>query len=93
MLLFEFITSTEPLYILLCAVASSGVLLAYIASSRAPAALAKRVNATLPPGPPRLPLLGSLLRYPTLRWFETFSELQKQYGELFVPRVERSCLI
>jgi hypothetical protein len=69
-----------PLYIFLYAMTSIGILLAYFTSS-APSVLAKRANARLPPGPPRLPLLGSLLKYPTLRWFETFSDLQKQYGE------------
>jgi hypothetical protein len=82
MSLIDLITSMDPVYILLCAVASSGVLLAYFASST-PSVLARRANARLPPGPPRLPLLGSLLKYPKNRWFETFSDLQKQYGESY----------
>ncbi|KAJ7866310.1 hypothetical protein B0H13DRAFT_1507443, partial [Mycena leptocephala] len=33
-----------------------------------------------PPGPPKLPILGSLCNFPETRQWETFMELSKRYN-------------
>ena len=35
-----------------------------------------------PPGPPRDPIIGNLRSFPRMRWADTFSRLQKVYGDL-----------
>lgn len=42
----------------------------------------KPSHPPLPPGPPRDPIIGSARSFPPNRWYETFSKMQKTYGDL-----------
>ncbi|KIM29959.1 hypothetical protein M408DRAFT_328406 [Serendipita vermifera MAFF 305830] len=42
----------------------------------------KPSHPPLPPGPPRDPIIGSVRSFPASRWYESFSEMQKKYGDL-----------
>jgi len=44
-------------------------------------ARAKRAGAKLPPGPKKSFLVGNLFNFPRTRWYENFTEWQKEYGE------------
>ncbi|KIM24701.1 hypothetical protein M408DRAFT_331670 [Serendipita vermifera MAFF 305830] len=59
------------------AVVASGV---YIAS-RTPSSKAKKAGAKLPPGPNNW-LLGAVLTFPQHHWYETFTQWQKDFGDL-----------
>lgn len=61
-----------------------------------------RRQQPLPPGPPRLPILGNALQMPTQREWLTFSEWAKKYGiyrgfafrqlRILIPLRRRPCL-
>ncbi|CAG7852712.1 O-methylsterigmatocystin oxidoreductase Short=OMST oxidoreductase; AltName: Full=Aflatoxin B synthase; AltName: Full=Aflatoxin biosynthesis protein Q; AltName: Full=Cytochrome P450 64 [Serendipita indica DSM 11827] len=56
--------------------------LACYLSSNSASAKAKRLGARLPPGPPKAVLVGNLFNFPNGRWYETFSEWAKEYGDV-----------
>jgi hypothetical protein len=45
-----------------------------------PKGKARRAGAILPPGPKRDFLIGNLRTFPKTRWYEVFSDWQKEYG-------------
>jgi hypothetical protein len=45
-----------------------------------PEAKARRAGAILPPGPKRNFFIGNLHTFPKTRWYEVFSDWQKEYG-------------
>ncbi|CCA71466.1 hypothetical protein PIIN_05404 [Serendipita indica DSM 11827] len=51
-------------------------------ASNTNAAKAKRSGASLAPGPKRWPFVGSVLKFPKSRWYESFSSWAEEYGDV-----------
>ena len=43
--------------------------------------LLRKARHRFPPGPKRIPLLGSAFNFPKNRWYEVFSHWKAEYGE------------
>lgn len=69
----------ERRYLVAASTVILGTILAYIAS-KSPSRRARKQGAKLPPGPERAYLIGNLKNFPKTRWYEHFSEWQKEYG-------------
>lgn len=71
-----------------------GTLAVFTIYNNSPARLAERAGAKLPPGPKQTLIIGNLLNFPRVRWFDTFSnDWKRQYGDIIYVNLAGKPLI